>query len=62
MDFSEELKRWRARMGLTQREAADRLEVKYDTLRDWELGRRSPGNMGPVRKVMALALNEMKQS
>lgn len=59
--FSEELKRWRVKMRLTQVQAAEALGVTYDALRNWELGRTDPANVGPLRKVMKLALEEAKQ-
>lgn len=40
--FGEELKAWRARVGLTQRDAAEELRVNYDTYRGWEIDRFSP--------------------
>lgn len=58
--FAAEMKRWRQRLGLTQVEAAAKLNVKYSALRDWELGRRDPANIGPVRQVMKIALDEAR--
>ncbi len=41
-DFARQLKAWRADRGLTQREAAEALEVPHATLRNWEIARVSP--------------------
>lgn len=59
--FAAELRRWRERLDLTQRQAAEQLDIHYDALRDWELGRRVPANPGPVRKAMQLAVEKAKQ-
>jgi DNA-binding transcriptional regulator YiaG len=40
--FARQLKAWRADRGLTQREAAEVLEVPHATLRNWEIARVSP--------------------
>lgn len=45
MTFSEELKRWRKRMGYTQAEAAEVLDVKLRTYEGWEFGRHQPIDM-----------------
>ena len=41
-DFARQLKVWRADRGLTQKEAAEELEVPHATLRNWEIARVSP--------------------
>jgi DNA-binding transcriptional regulator YiaG len=41
-EFARQLKGWRADRGLTQREAAEVLEVPLATLRNWEVARVSP--------------------
>jgi DNA-binding transcriptional regulator YiaG len=41
-DISVRLKEWRERLGLTQRQAAERLGVSERTFQQWEQGRQSP--------------------
>lgn len=40
--FSEELKKWRKRVSLTQEEAARRIGVRVDRFRKWEQNKSSP--------------------
>jgi DNA-binding transcriptional regulator YiaG len=41
-EINAELRRWRLRLGFSQREAAELLGVPKRTLQDWEQGRRKP--------------------
>ncbi len=54
MTFGEELKQWRAREALTQKQAADYLRVNVRLLQDWEQDRQEPGAPGPIRALMEL--------
>jgi len=49
----EELKAWRGRMGLSQKAAAEELNVSVATFSDWERGKsRDTGKyIGPTRLV-----------
>ena len=38
-----DLKAWRERLGLTQRQAAEALRCSYRTLQGWEAGWATPG-------------------
>lgn len=50
--FAEVLKSWRARAGLTQKEAAEYLHVPHRTLEAWEHGKQAPDQEGPIRKLI----------
>ncbi len=39
---AEQLRQWRARLGLTQADAAGVLETALSAYRNWEQGRRAP--------------------
>ena len=43
-DYAEGLKAWRARLGITQEQAAFTLSVSVYTYVSWENGRRTPKN------------------
>lgn len=43
----EEIKNFRARLGLSRADLARRLPVPYRTLEDWEAGRRTPPDYLP---------------
>jgi DNA-binding transcriptional regulator YiaG len=51
-DIRDDLKAWRARVGLTQSEAAARLGVNLRTYEAWEMGRHSPSTADVVRLAM----------
>jgi DNA-binding XRE family transcriptional regulator len=51
-DFRDDLKAWRARVGYTQRQAAEALGVELRTLHNWELGRYSPSAGVALRLAM----------
>lgn len=51
------LRKWRKALGLTQKQAADRLGVSVRTYEGWEQG-KGPSNPGPVKKLMEQATNE----
>lgn len=51
--FADRLRDWRSRLGLTQRQAAERLAVHPNTLARWERGDMAPGTPGPVLAAMA---------
>ena len=54
MTLAEELKAWRAKLGLTQAKAANRLQVSLHTYRGWEGGkRRNKLQAGPIRKLIS---------
>ncbi len=57
MTFGEELKQWRSREALTQKQAADYLRVNVRLLQDWEQDRQEPGAPGPVRALMELFIH-----
>lgn len=42
LDAAKFARRVRKRLGLTQREFSQRIEVSLDTIRNWEQGKRSP--------------------
>lgn len=42
MDAARFVRRVRLRLGLTQRQFAQRIDVPLDTIRNWEQGRRYP--------------------
>jgi DNA-binding transcriptional regulator YiaG len=44
--FAKTLKAWRTNKGLTQTEAAERLEVPVKTLQNWEIARTMPTGFG----------------
>ena len=41
-EWARKLKELRARLGITQREAAEKLGVHIQTWKNWEYGRREP--------------------
>ena len=55
-DFRSDLKAWRDRMGITQAEAAQMLDIPRRTLTGYESASRpaEPKPAGPVRKLMAI--------
>ena len=55
MNFSDELKQWRAREGYTQERAASFLGVSLRTYQEWEQGRQAPDQLGPIRKAIELS-------
>lgn len=54
MTFAETLKQWRAKQGVTQREAAEYLCVEKRSYEAWEVGRREPDQTGPILKIIAM--------
>ena len=48
----EDIKKIRAKLGLTQQQLADKINVKVDTVRSWEGGRRKPD--GPAEKLLGM--------
>ena len=50
LDAAKFARRVRERLGLTQVEFAERIDVSLDTIRNWEQGRRSP--TGPARALL----------
>ena len=50
--WAEELKRWRAKRGYTQANAAEKLRVPERTLEEWEQERAQPSHKGPLRALM----------
>jgi DNA-binding XRE family transcriptional regulator len=64
MTFREELKAWRARCDLTQRQAAEALGVKLRSLEHWEsasdIALRIPPHLGLLRTRMAQIEEEHK--
>ena len=45
-------RRVRKRLGLTQREFSQRIDVPLDTIRNWEQGKREPA--GPARALLKI--------
>ena len=52
MSFADELKAWRRRKGLTQKEAAAHLGVEWRTYEGWEHGRFEPKHVGLIRRAL----------
>ena len=50
LDASKFVRRVRKRLGLSQVEFAERIDVPLDTIRNWEQGRRFP--TGPARALL----------
>lgn len=46
------VRRVRKRLGLTQREFSQRIEVPLDTIRNWEQGKREPA--GPAKALLKI--------
>ncbi|MDR2668469.1 MAG: helix-turn-helix domain-containing protein [Desulfovibrio sp.] len=46
------LRRVRKRLGLTQRELSQRIDVPLDTIRNWEQGKREPA--GPAKALLKI--------
>jgi len=57
-----ELKAWRKRLGLTQREAAEMLEVSVLTLSAWEIGRFRIGQPGLLKLACRMVEMQLTQS
>lgn len=49
-DFADLLKAWRARLGITQAEAAQQLGISVDSIQNWEIRRYVPN--GTVRALL----------
>lgn len=60
--FADELKRWRAKLGITQVEAALRLQCNYDTYVGWEQSRHAPSLPTVIRAMMRRAEDEARHS
>lgn len=50
-----ELREWRRQLRWTQQQAAAWLRVQQASYENWEQGRRSPSNPGPLRSRMQQA-------
>jgi transcriptional regulator with XRE-family HTH domain len=57
-EFARKLRRWRTKLKLVQKEAADRLNVSLDTYRSWEHGLRTPIESAPQTKAQILQAME----
>jgi transcriptional regulator with XRE-family HTH domain len=62
MTFGEELRAWRQREGLTQREAAEFLKVNRRTYEDWEYGRFVPDHLELIRRAIKVATTSLKKA
>ena len=54
-----EFKAARKRLGMTQQELSERLEIPKRTIEDWEGGRRNPPEW--VKKLLLEKMESMKQ-
>lgn len=52
MEAAKYARRVRRRLGLTQREFSQRIDVPLDTIRNWEQGKREP--TGPARALLKI--------
>ena len=49
-----DLLKWRKKLGWTQREAAEYLDVPVRTYESWEQGHRQVANPGPIKALMRI--------
>lgn len=61
MRFTEDVRRWRQRMKMTQAEAAEILEVSRRTYEGWEMGRHVPSHVSAIRHRMRQIEAERKE-
>jgi DNA-binding transcriptional regulator YiaG len=54
-EFMDALKSWRARNGLSQSEAAERLGVPLKTLQNWEIARTKPQGFAEAALLKIIA-------
>ncbi len=62
MTIAKDLKQWRARLRITQKQAAEQLGVPYRTYDGWEQEWHAPSHPGIIRKLMAQVEQERKAS
>lgn len=46
--WADRLRAWRRRMNITQRAAAELLDVSPRTYEGWETGKKAPASAGPI--------------
>lgn len=59
---AEDFKAWRLRLEWTQAQAAHWLDVPVRTYQEWEQDRQRPQQVGPIRKLMAQADEQLRRA